>query len=163
MKKIIFGSIVAFIVLSISLIFIAIYKANNTARVDSTTQQTAPPYDGEPIVSFDDKTDNQLLNAAGSEDYVNIKYFLGEYLATKGISKDPIPRMIITNFATDIVYLGSIGSYNNIYSFDAYSSDLNTTLQVQVSTITSGDAQTTITILNNGFNRPLNQYSYEKF
>ena len=162
-KKIVFSSIAVFIVLSIVTIIIAVYRANNTSKVDSTTQQTAPPYEGDPIVAFDDKTDRQLLNATGNVDYVNIKYFIGEYLATKGVAKDPIPRVLVSNFATDIVYLGTIGSYNNLYTFDAYSSDINTLLKVQMSTITSGDGQTTITILNDGFARPLNQYSYERY
>ena len=113
-KKIVFSSIAIFIVLSIATIIIAVYRANNTSKVDSTTQQTAPPYEGDPIVAFDDKTDRQLLNATGNADYINIKYFIGEYLANKGVAKEPIPRVSVSNFATDLVYLGTKDSYKNI-------------------------------------------------
>lgn len=154
---------VIFIIVSAVVILFAFHQSNQGKKRDSTTQQTAPPYEGSPIVSFEDQTGDELLNTAGNSDYINIKYFIGEYLVTKGVPKNPIPRVTISNFKTDLIYLGTIGLYNNVYSFDAYSHDLNTTLQVQVSTITSGDTPTTATIVNDNFSKPLQSYDYEKF
>lgn len=161
-KLIVISAVTIFVVASCLLLFFAIQNSRQTSNQDSTTQPTAPPYEGRAIVAFDDQTNNELYRAVGGDDYVSIKYFLGAYLANKGIAKDPIPKVVVTNFKTDMEYLGKIGSYKNIYSFDVYSSDLNTTLNVVISDITNDENPTNITITNTDYTKRLQDYRYDR-
>jgi hypothetical protein len=156
--------VIGFVVLLIIYALVLFITATiNNNKGDDISIPTAPPYDGQPTVSFDDKTDNQLLNTAGNGDYINIKYFIGEYLISKGLAKDPIPRVVVSNFVTDVVYMGTVGAYKNVYTFSAYSQDINTTLQIEVYDITNDDTTAIITIKNDGYSKVLDSYSYEKY
>ncbi|MEZ6330403.1 MAG: hypothetical protein R3B12_00045 [Candidatus Saccharimonadales bacterium] len=99
--------IIAIIIVSILtyFLFILVSISNNKVQDRDISQTSAPPYDGQPVVSYDDQTDNQLYHALGGDEYISIKYFIGEYLHSKGIPIDPIPRVTVSNYTNDIQFL----------------------------------------------------------
>lgn len=161
-KKIyIIVGVLAFLLVSYVVIVLIIFSKNNTPTSD-ISQQTAPPYDGQPIVSFQDQTNGQLYRSIGSEKYVELKYFIGEYLNSRGIAKNPVPRVTVTNFKNDLEFLGQSGQYNNIYVFDVNSSSINSSFTVKV--VESPDnLQTIATVEPNLFSKNISSYSYEKY
>lgn len=155
--------IIAIIVVSILtyFLFIVVSISNNKVQDRDINQTSAPPYDGQPVVSYDDQTDNQLYHALGGDEYISTKYFIGEYLHSKGIPIDPIPRVTVSNYTNDIQFLGTIGAYKGVYTFDVYSKDINSSFSVTIEEFTENSTKT-ISIPSVNFSKDLNSYQYER-
>ncbi len=153
---------IVFIALAVYTLVVLVFLPDRQKVSSDITQQTAPPYDGKPIVAFDDQTNGGLYRSIGAEKYIEIKYFIGEYLSTKGVPKNPVPSVTVTNFKNDLQFLGQSGKYNNIYSFDVVSGIINSNFAVKV-VENSDTTQTIATIEPNLFSKDINSYSYENY
>jgi hypothetical protein len=151
--------VVSFIVYTL---VVLVFLSDRQGVSSDITQQTAPPYDGKPIVAFDDQTNGGLYRSIGAEKYIEIKYFIGEYLSSKGVPKNPVPSVTVTNFKNDLQFLGQSGKYNNIYLFDVSSGSISSNFTVKV-VENSDTTQTIATIEPNIFSRDINSYSYENY
>jgi hypothetical protein len=162
-KKIIIALGVIIFAFSIYLIgvFVFINQKNKTTKPD-ISQQTAPPYEGTQIVTFDDQTNGELFKAIGSQEYIEIRYFIGEYLGTQGVSKNPVPTVIVSDFKSDLEFLGESGNYNNIYTLTVQSPSINKTFSIQI-VENSRTSETLATVLPGDFSKNIKEYSYENY
>lgn len=160
-KKIIIVTTVIIISILAYVLFVLFSISSNKIQDDDMSQTTAPPYSGQPVVSFDDQTNGQLYRTLGGDDYISIKYFIGEYIHSKGIPIDPIPTVKVSDFSNDIQFLGKTGAYKGIYTFDVYSSNIDKSFTVVVEEFTE-NARRIITIPSENFSKDLNSYQYER-
>jgi Ca2+/Na+ antiporter len=159
-KKIIVITVIIISLLAYVL-FVVFSIANNKEQEIDISQATAPPYDGQPVVSFDDQTNGQLYHALGGDDYISIKYFIGEYVHSKGIPIDPIPTVKVFNYSNDIQFLGKTGAYKGIYTFDVYSSNIDKSFTIVIEEYTE-NASRVIAIPAEGLSKNLDSYQFER-
>ena len=160
-KKIII--VIAILVVSILAyaLFIVVSISNNKDQDIDISKATAPPYSGQPVVSFDDQTNGQLYRTLGGDDYVGIKYFIGEYIHSKGVPIDPIPTVKVSNYSNDIQFLGKTGAYKGIYTFDVYSSNIDKSFTVVIEEYTE-NASRVIAIPSESLSKNLDSYQFER-
>jgi hypothetical protein len=142
-------------------VFMFINQKNKSTEPD-ISQQTAPPYEGTQIVTFDDQTNGELYRAIGSQEYLEIRYFIGEYLGTQGVSKNPVPTVIVSDFKSDLEFLGESGNYNNIYTFAVNSPSINKSFSIKI-VENSSNSETIATVLPGDFSKNIKEYSYENY
>lgn len=162
-KKIII--VVGIVIFSLALYLVGVFLYINQKDKPSEpdiAQQTAPPYEGSQIVSFNDQTDGELYRSVGSKEYIEIKYFIGEYLGSQGVDKNPVPTVTVSNFKSDLEFLGESGKYSNIYTFNVNSPSINRSFDIKI-VENSSNSETIATVLPGDFSKNIKEYSYENY